>query len=36
MEPAPQCLEGSIYIAAGSLKPGSGGVTGQLIVFTMP
>jgi hypothetical protein len=26
----------SIYVAAGSLKPGSGGVTDQLIVFTMP
>ena len=27
---------GNIYVAAGSLKPGSGGVTDQLIVFTMP
>ena len=26
----------SIYVAAGSLKPGSGEVTDQLIVFTMP
>ena len=26
----------NIYVAAGSLKPGSGGVTDQLIVFTMP
>ena len=26
----------SLYLAAGSLKPGSGGVTDQLIVFTMP
>ncbi len=26
----------SLYVAAGSLKPGSGGVTDQLIVFTMP
>ena len=26
----------SVYVAAGSLKPGSGGVTDQLIVFTMP
>ena len=27
---------GNVYLAAGSLKPGSGGVTDQLIVFTMP
>lgn len=27
---------GRVYLAAGSLKPGSGGVTDQLIVFTMP
>ena len=26
----------SLYVAAGSLKPGSGEVTDQLIVFTMP
>jgi hypothetical protein len=26
----------SIYVAAGSLKPGSGAVTDQLLVFTMP
>jgi N-acetylneuraminic acid mutarotase len=26
----------NLYIAAGSLKPGSGEVTDQLIVFTMP
>ena len=26
----------NIYVAAGSLKPGSGEVTDQLIVFTMP
>ena len=26
----------NLYIAAGSLKPGSTGVTDQLIVFTMP
>jgi hypothetical protein len=27
---------GHVYLAAGSLKPGSGAVTDQLIVFTMP
>jgi hypothetical protein len=27
---------GSVYVAAGSLKPGSGGVTNELIVFTLP
>jgi hypothetical protein len=27
---------GHVYVAAGSLKPGSGAVTDQLIVFTMP
>ncbi len=26
----------SLYVAAGSLKPGSGEVTDQLIVFTLP
>ena len=26
----------NLYVAAGSLKPGSGEVTDQLIVFTMP
>ena len=26
----------SVYLAAGSLKPGAGAVTDQLIVFTMP
>jgi N-acetylneuraminic acid mutarotase len=26
----------NLYVAAGSLKPGSGGVTDQLIVFTAP
>jgi hypothetical protein len=26
----------NIYVAAGSLKPGAGEVTDQLIVFTMP
>jgi hypothetical protein len=26
----------SIYVAAGSLRPGAGGVTDQLIVFTLP
>jgi hypothetical protein len=25
-----------VYLAAGSLKPGSGAVTNQLIVFTLP
>jgi hypothetical protein len=25
-----------VYLAAGSLKPGSGAVTDQLIVFTLP
>ena len=27
---------GRVYLAAGSLKPGAGGVTDQLIVFSMP
>ena len=27
---------GRVYIAAGSLKPGAGQVTDQLIVFTLP
>jgi Kelch motif len=27
---------GNVYLAAGSLKPGSGAVTDQLIVFTTP
>jgi hypothetical protein len=27
---------GRLYIAAGSLKPGSGAVTDQLIVFSLP
>jgi N-acetylneuraminic acid mutarotase len=27
---------GNVYLAAGSLKPGAGGVTDQLIVFSMP
>ena len=26
----------SVYLAAGSLRPGSGGVTNELIVFTLP
>ena len=26
----------NLYVAAGSLKPGSGDVTSQMIVFTMP
>ena len=26
----------NVYVAAGSLRPGSGGVTNELIVFTMP
>ena len=26
----------SVYVAAGSLRPGSGGVTNELIVFTLP
>jgi hypothetical protein len=26
----------NVYLAAGSLKPGSGGVTDELIVFAMP
>jgi hypothetical protein len=26
----------NLYVAAGSLKPGAGEVTDQLIVFTMP
>jgi N-acetylneuraminic acid mutarotase len=27
---------GNVYVAAGSLRPGSGGVTNELIVFTLP
>jgi N-acetylneuraminic acid mutarotase len=27
---------GHVYIAAGSLKPGAGEITDQLIVFTLP
>ena len=27
---------GRVYIAAGSLKPGAGGVTDQMIVFSLP
>jgi Kelch motif len=27
---------GHVYIAAGSLKPGAGQITDQLIVFTLP
>jgi hypothetical protein len=27
---------GNVYVAAGSLRPGSLGVTNELIVFTMP
>ena len=36
MAPSAAVIGKNLYVAAGSLKPGSGEVTDQLIVFTMP